>query len=407
MNSRKRLAIIAIAASALVASTTPAFAKDVVLNGSGATFAQPLIDACKVDYAAASGNTINYAGGGSGKGRTDFTNNLVDFAGSDAAFVASAEPVNTIYAPIYAAPIAVMYNLPTLNENIYLAPKTIALIFSGEITNWNDPIIAKDNERSVKTPIFGTKQVAVKTTVVDKKTKKKTVKTTYKTVPDVDASGNPVIASYDTKTVNIDLPSTPITVWYRTDNSGTSENFTKFLNATANTQWPKAQNQSFFTSSPKSSLPFNFQGASGSAGVAVGVKSKVGSVSYSELSYANDNKFGVAYIQNAAGEFVAPNASGTSTFLGGGTINDNGTVTVDFAKKITGAYPLGTTSYGLAYDTSKGGVTKYKTAVIQAAVADWFTFVLTTCPAKYPEKGFALITGPLATKAKEQIAKIK
>jgi phosphate transport system substrate-binding protein len=404
MNSRKRLAIIAIAASALVASTTPAFAKDVVLNGSGATFAQPLIDVCKVDYAAVSGNTVNYAGGGSGKGRTDFTNNLVDFAGSDAPFVGIAEPANTIYAPIYAAPIAVMYNLPTLKENIYLTPKTTALIFSGEITNWNDPIIAKDNERVVKTPIFGTKQVAVKTIVVDKKTKKKTTKTTFKTVPDVDASGKPVVASYDTKTVNIDLPSTPITVWYRTDNSGTSENFTKWLNGTAKADWPKAQNQSFFVANPKSSLPFNFQGASGSAGVAVGVKSKVGSITYSELSYATDNKFGTALIQNAAGEFVEPSAAGTSTFLGGGTINENGTVTVDFAKKIPGAYSLGTTSYGLAYDTSKGG--QYKNSVMQAAVADWFTYVLTTCPAKYPEKGFALITGPLADKAKSQIAKI-
>jgi len=404
MNSRKRLAIIAIAASALVASTTSAYA-GTTINGSGATFAQPLIDACKVEYAAASKNNVNYAGGGSGKGRTDFTNNLVDFAGSDAAFAAGTEPATTIYAPIYAAPIAVMYNLPTLKENIYLTPKTAALIFSGKITNWNDPIIAKDNERVVKTPIFGTKQVAVKTTVVDKKTKKKSTKTTYKTVPDVDASGKPVIASYDTKTVNIDLPSTPITVWYRTDNSGTSENFTKWLNATASTEWPKAQNQSFAVANPNSSLPFNFQGASGSAGVAVGVKSKVGSITYSELSYATDNKFGTALIQNAAGEFVEPSAAGTSVFLGNGTINANGTVTVDFSKKVPGAYSLGTTSYGLAYDSTKGG--QFKNPVLQAAVADWFTYVLTTCPAKFPEKGFALITGPLADKAKSQIAKIK
>ena len=405
MNSRKRLAIIAIATSALIASTTPAFAKDVVLNGSGATFASPLIDSCKVDYAAKSGNTVNYAGGGSGKGRTDFTNNLVDFAGSDAPFVGISEPANTIYAPIYAAPIAVMYNLPTLKENIYLTPRTTALIFSGEITNWNDPIIAKDNERTVRTPIYGTKQVAVKSTVVDKKTKKKSTKTTFKTVPDVDASGKPIIKSYDTKTVNIDLPNQAITVWYRTDNSGTTENFAKFLNGTAKTEWPKRENQSFLVSNPKSSLPFNFQGASGSAAVAAGVKNKVGSVSYAELSFATDNKFGVALIQNAAGEFVEPSAAGTSTFLSGGKIEDNGTVSVDFAKKIPGAYALGTASYGLAYDTSKRG--QYKNPVMQAAVADWYTYVLEVCPTKYPEKGFALITGPLATKAKEQIAKIK
>jgi phosphate transport system substrate-binding protein len=405
MNSRKRLAIIAIATSALVVSALPAFAKDVVLNGSGATFASPLIDSCKVDYAAKSGNTINYAGGGSGKGRTDFTNNLVDFAGSDAPFVGISEPANTIYAPIFAAPIAVMYNLPTLKENIYLTPRTTALIFSGEITNWNDPIIAKDNERTVRTPIYGTKRVAVKTTVIDKKTKKKSIKTSYKTVPDVDASGKPIIKSVETKTVNIDLPNQAITVWYRTDNSGTTENFAKFLNGTAKTEWPKRENQSFLVSNPKSSLPFNFQGASGSAAVAAGVKNKVGSVSYAELSFATDNKFGVALIQNAAGEFVEPSAAGTSTFLSGGKIEDNGTVSVDFVKKIPGAYALGTASYGLAYDTSNRG--QYKNPVMQAAVADWYTYLLEVCPTKFPEKGFALITGPLATKAKEQIAKIK
>jgi phosphate transport system substrate-binding protein len=405
MNSRKRFAIVVIATSALIASTTPAFAKDVVLNGSGATFASPLIDACKVDFAAATKDTINYAGGGSGKGRTDFTNNLVDFAGTDAPFVGISEPANTIYAPIFAAPIAVMYNLPTMKENIYLTPKSVALIFSGEITNWNDSRIAKDNERVVRTPIFKTKQQAVKTIVVDKKTKKKSTKTTFKTVPDVDASGKPIIASYDSKTVNIDLPNQAITVWYRTDNSGTTENFAKFLNGTAKTEWPKRENQSFFVSQPNSSLPFNFQGASGSASVAAGVKNKVGSISYAELSFATDNKFGVALIQNAAGEFVEPSAAGTSTFLSGGKIEDNGTVSVDFVKKISGAYPLGTASYGLAYDTSKPG--QYKNPTMQAAVASWYTYVLEVCPTKYPEKGFALITGPLATKAKSQIAKIK
>ena len=64
------------------------------------------------------------------------------------------------------------------------------------------------------------------------------------------------------------------------------------------------------------------------------------------------------------------------------------------------AYPLGTTSYGLAYTSGKN-------AAKQAAVAEWFTYILDKCATKYPEKGFAQITGPLATKAKEQIAKIK
>jgi phosphate transport system substrate-binding protein len=393
MNSRKRLAIIAIATSALFVSTTPAFA-GTTINGSGATFALPLIDACKADYATASGNSVNYPGGGSGKGRTDFSSNLVDFAGSDAAY-SSGEPANLIYAPIYAAPIAVMYNLPTVKEPIYLTPSTIAKIFSGYITNWNDDAIAADNERVVKTPIYQTKKITT-----TNKGKKVT-----KTVPVTDKNGKAIVKSYSTKTVNIDLPKEPITVWYRTDSSGTSENFTKFLkgaNAGANERlWPKVQNGVFPNATPNNiSTFFNFQGASGSAAVAAGVAGKVGSITYSEVSFATANKLPVAYVQNANGEFVAPDAAGTSIFLGGGTINDNGTVSVDFAKKIPGAYPLGTTSYGLAYASGKD-------AAKQAAVASWFTYVLTQCPTKYPEKGFAQLTGPLADKAKAQIAKIK
>ena len=394
MNSRKRLAIIAIATSALFVSTTPAFA-GTTINGSGATFALPLIDACKADYATASGNSVNYPGGGSGKGRTDFSSNLVDFAGSDAPY-SSGAPSNLIYAPIYAAPIAVMYNLPTVKETIYLSPATVAKIFSGYITNWDAPEIAADNERVVKTPIFQTKQITT-----TNKGKKVT-----KTVPVLDKKGKAIVKSYSTKTVNIDLPKQQITVWYRTDSSGTSENFTKFLKeanaANPDTRiWPKAQNGVFSNATPNNiSTFFNFQGASGSAAVAAGVAGKVGSVTYSEVSFAIANKLPSAFIQNANGEFVAPNAAGTSIFLGGGTINDNGTVTVDFAKKIPGAYPLGTTSYGLAYSSGKDAAT-------QAAVKSWFTYVLEQCPTKYPEKGFAQITGPLATKAKEQIAKIK
>jgi len=393
MLSRKKLVGAVFTAAALVISSSPAFAA--TLNGSGATFAIPLIDACKVDFNKDTGHTINYTGGGSGKGRTDFSGNLVDFAGSDTPYTTGA-PANLIYAPIYAAPVAVMYNLPSVKEPIYLSPATVAQIFSGYITNWDDKLIAADNERIVKTPVFKT----VKRTVKDKNGKNVT-----KTVPALDKKGKPIIASYNEKTVNIDLPKLPITVWYRTDSSGTSGVFTAFLqgaNAGANERlWPKASNNTFANATPNNiSTFFNFQGGSGSAAVAVGVKGKEGAIGYGELSWALDNKLGVANIQNAAGEFVAPNAAGTSAFLGGGTINDNGTVTVDYKKAIPGAYPIGTTSYGLAYSSGKNAET-------QKLVAEWFTYVLDKCPGKYPEKGFSQITGPLYNKAKEQIAKIK
>ena len=393
MLSRKKLAVAVITVSALIASSSPAYAD--TLDGSGATFAQPLIDACKVDFSKDTGHTVNYTGGGSGTGRTNFSNNKGDFAGSDTPYT-SAEPANIVYAPIYAAPIAVMYNLPTIKESIYLSPATIAQIFSGYITNWDDKLIAADNERTVKTPIYKT----VKKTVKDKNGKNVT-----KTVPAVDKKGKPIISSYNEKVVNIDLPKLPITVWYRTDSSGTSGVFTDFLqkaNAGANERlWPKATNNTFSNATPNNiSTFFNFQGGSGSAAVAAGVVGKVGAIGYGEVSFATDNKLGVAYVQNAAGEFAKPDAAGTSTFLGGGTINANGTVTVDYKKAIPGAYPLGTTSYALAYSSGKDAAT-------QALVAQWFTYVLDKCPGKYPEKGFAQITGPLYNKAKEQIAKIK
>ena len=392
MKSRLSIAVSLLTVSALIVGTSPASAAGTI-TGSGATFASPLIDACKGDFTATSQVVVNYPGGGSTRGQTDFkAGTLVDFAGSDAPY-SSGEPENIIYAPIFAAPISVLYNVKGIKEGLYLSPNTIAGIFSGEITVWNDPAIDKDNTRTVKTPVFETKKVT--TTVKGKKV--------TKTVPVLDAKGNPKVLRYTSKVIDYALPQTPITVWYRTDGSGTSENFGIFLNKAAPTIWTKPGNRTFTSGTPRSIAgQFNFQGASGSALVASGVASKDGSIGYGELSFATDNKLPSAFIQNAAGEFVDPSAAGTSAFLGGGTINANGTLTADFAKKIKGAYPLGTASYGLAYPAASK-----KNAEKQADVAAWFTYVLEQCPTKYPEKGFSKITGPLYTKAKAQIALIK
>ena len=394
MKLSKKLAITVIATSSLILSSSPAFAGQI--NGSGATFAQPLIDLCKVEFAKDTGHTINYTAGGSGKGRTDFTKNLVDFAASDSVYTADF-PAQLEYAPVYAAPIAIFYNLPTVKDPIYLKASTVAQIFSGYITNWNDKIIAADNERTVKTVTYKTKKVTV--TV---KGKKQT-----KTVPALDKAGKPIIASTSEKVVNVDLPSQPITVYYRTDSSGTSEQFGKWLqgaNAGENSRlWPKTASGTFANSTPNNiSTFFNFQGASGSALVAAGVKGKVGGIGYGELSWATDNGLPVANIRNAAGEFIAPTAAGTSAFLGGGTIEANGSLTADYKKSISGAYPIGTASYGLVYPEAAK-----KDAATQKIVAEWHTYMLQKCPAKFPEKGYAQITGPLYDKAMSQIAKIK
>ena len=394
MKFQSKLAVTVIATAALVLSSSPAFAGQI--NGSGATFAQPLIDVCKVEFTKDTGHTVNYTAGGSGKGRTDFTKNLVDFAASDAVYTADF-PTHLEYAPVYAAPIAVFYNLPTVTESIYLSEATVAQIFSGYITNWDDKLIAADNERTVKTVTYKTKKTTVKIKG----------KNTTKTVPLLDKAGKPVIDKVTEKVVNIDLPKLPITVYYRTDSSGTSEQFGKFLkgaNAGANERlWPKTASGTFANSTPNNiSTFFNFQGASGSALVAAGVKGKIGGIGYGEVSWATDNKLAVANIRNAAGEYIAPTAAGTSAFLGGGTIEANGSLTADYKKVISGGYPIGTASYGLVYPAAAG-----KNAETQKIVAEWHTYLLQKCPAKFPEKGYTQITGPLYDKAMSQIAKIK
>ncbi|MFY7935562.1 MAG: substrate-binding domain-containing protein, partial [Candidatus Nanopelagicus sp.] len=95
MKLKRNLAVTIIAISGLVISSSPAFAGQI--NGSGATFAQPLIDVCKVEFTKDTGHTVNYTAGGSGKGRTDFANNLVDFAASDAVYT-SGFPAHLEYA---------------------------------------------------------------------------------------------------------------------------------------------------------------------------------------------------------------------------------------------------------------------------------------------------------------------
>jgi len=394
MKLGKKAGIVAIAASSLILSASPAFAGQI--NGSGATFAQPLIDVCKVEFTKDTGHTINYTAGGSGKGRTDFSSNLVDFAASDSVYT-SGFPAHLEYAPVYAAGIAIGYNLPTVKTPIYLTPKVLAQIFSGKIQNWSDERIRAVNDGLVKVPVFATKKVTVKVGG----------KNTTQTVPVLDKAGKPKILKYNEVDANPSLPNLPITVYYRSDSSGTSEQFGKFLqgaNAGANSiWWSKTASGTFgnMTPEPLSNF-FNFQGANGSALVAAGVKSKVGAIGYAESAWFTSNKLGTVLVQNWAGEFVAPTAAATSAFLGGGTIEANGSLTTPYQKAIPGAYPIGTASYGLVYPESAK-----KNPETQKIVAEWHTYLLEQCPKKFPEKGYIQITGPLYDKAKAQIAKIK
>jgi phosphate transport system substrate-binding protein len=395
MNIRKGLTIAtsAIVASALATGlmVTSAFADGVTINGSGSTAVKNLLDVCIPDYQKATGTTVNYAGGGSGAGRAAFTSGTVDFAFSDAAYgSAEAKPANFVHAPIVAFPVAIEYNLFEFHGNINLSQQTLAKIFAGKITKWNDPAIVADNNKTVKSVVFKTQKIKVKG-----KTKVVTVK---------DKKGKPVILKVVNKTLVATLPATGITVWYRSDKSGTTGIVTNFLTKTAPSVWNKAGsagNQVFTSAFPGDVPAGTFQGASGSDGVSNGVALKIGSIGYSETSYATQRKLGVASIQNGAGQYMQPTSDGAAAFLNDLTPGDNGTVTVNPLTTASGAYPISSFSYGLAYG---GG----KDAAKQAAVKDFFTYVLTTCATNHAtDKGYVPVVGALAAIAKTSLAAIK
>ena len=174
----------------LVAST-PAHAVD--LQGSGASFPALLIEACKAPFATASGHSYTYASSGSGTGRSNSDKSVGDFWFSDAAHTASTKRASIIHVPVVAAPIGILHNLPSRNT-LSLSASTIAGIFGGTITRWNDPAIIKDNNRAYDKIIY-------------KKDKNGN--------PVLDAKGNPVVATKISTTTRYSLPDKPIKVIYR------------------------------------------------------------------------------------------------------------------------------------------------------------------------------------------------
>ena len=218
------------------------------LNGSGSTFQLAYDQAAIQAFTAKnSGVTINYAGGGSGKGRQDFSDQVVDFAGTDAAYpsadVAKVKGGEFFYIPTVVAPITVSYNLSGVKK-LQLSASTIAKIFQLTITKWNDPAIAADNPKAT-------------------------------------------------------LPSTNITVARRSDSSGTTNNFTMFLTKAAPSDWKLGASSTI-------NWPSGTQGGNGNAGVAQIVKSTDGAIGYVDFSDAKATGLTFAAVKNQSLKFVAP-----------------------------------------------------------------------------------------------------
>ncbi len=363
----------------LVAST-PAHAVD--LQGSGASFPALLIEACKAPFATSSGHSFTYAASGSGKGRTDSDKAIGDFWFSDAAHTASTKRASIIHAPVVAAPIGILHNLPSRNT-LSLSASTIAGIFSGTITRWNDPAIIKDNNRAYEKVIYKTKNGAV-------------VK---------DSKGDPIVAKKIATTTRYTLPDKPIKVVYRSDSSGTTENFTNYLHKSAPTIWTKPKAAVFTTSFPGNiNSPENLGrivGASSSSGVSQVAGKTPYSITFAEVNYAVANKLKVAHVINNAGNAVEPTSVTTSAFLSQASIDNNGIMSFDYATKESGAYTLGIVSYMLV-DTAYPDKTK------AAAVKSLASFILSPACAKDKGEalGFSVLDGAFLKKAQELVAKI-
>ena len=359
--SFKRAAAIALALSVVL---VPA-ANAAVLKASGATSVSGLIDKCKADYQSATGHSFDYPAAGSGAGKTAFTNGTVDFAFSDSAH--SPMIPNEIHVPTVLWPVAIMTNLGGSNKPLTLSTDTIANIFAGKITNWNDPAIQADNNRSVNKIIYR------------KDASGKVMK---------DKAGAPIVLRTQTVTGHRILPNLPITIIYRSDNSGTSNNLARALNKLAPSVWTKAPADSFATSFPGTITadPVRFRSASGSAGVSLLASKTRGAITYAELSFAATYKLAVASVINKAGNAITPDSNSSAAAGGVASIDDTtGLLTFDYLTNDSDAYPFTATTYALVS-------TKYGNADKAKAVKETLEFHAFKCPALYPTLGFAAVT---------------
>jgi phosphate transport system substrate-binding protein len=262
------------------------------LNGSGSTlqlvYEQAAISAFK---SVQSGMTVNYGGGGSGKGRTDLAGGTVQFAGSDSPIpakeTANFKGKTVLYYPILIAPITVSYNLSGVS-NLKLDPTTIAGIFSGKIKTWNDPAIKATNS-------------------------------------------------------GVSLPSTPITVAVRSDSSGTTQNFSQFLMEAGGSAWTLG-------SSSIIKWPSTAHAGNGNSGVAQIIKSTPGAIGYVDYATAKASSLTYASVKNKDGSYVAPSVQSATTAADNATVKPDLTFSAIWAPGAS-SYPITAQSWVLVYQT--------------------------------------------------------
>jgi phosphate transport system substrate-binding protein len=239
---------------------------------------------------------VNYQGGGSGKGVQQFQEGTIDFAGSDFALSDKDKPAAdarcrsgrgsggstggpAIDLPMVPGPIAVGYNVPGVDAGLNLSASNLAKIFTGKISDWNDPAIAADNP-------------------------------------------------------GVTLPNLGIQTFHRADGSGTSYNFSNYLAHEA-----KAD---FGFDADKNWPAPGGQGSNGTQGIAQGVKSTSGGIGYMEESFATQNNITVAKVGNEGGKFVELTEQNVQNFLSKAAVTGNGNdlkLAFDYTDTDADAYP--------------------------------------------------------------------
>ncbi|HET7574198.1 MAG TPA: phosphate ABC transporter substrate-binding protein PstS [Solirubrobacterales bacterium] len=290
------------------------------IAGAGSTAQQAAQEAWIAEFENANSSvTISYDPVGSGGGREQFIAGGVAYAGSDAALSSEegelekaakrCAPGEVIEVPNYISPIAVIYNLPGVEE-LNLEPETLAKIFNQEITSWNDPAIAKDNPGA-------------------------------------------------------DLPDTRITPVNRSDESGTTENFTEYLSEVVPSVWSYEVSGDWPVKGGEA--------ASGTSGVVEAVAAGEGAIGYADASQAGE--LGIAKIK-VGSQFAEPTPEAAAKVLEESPLDEEAnTGKYMLAYKLNrkteaeGTYPIVLTSYLIA-------CTQYGSADEANAVKSYLEFVV-------------------------------
>ena len=297
------LAIIAVALAACSSSSSPTTTSSSsasassssaqlsgTLNGSGSTFQTVYQEAAISAFKSVQPNmTVNYGSGGSGKGRTDLASGVTNFGGSDSPIPAAEVPnfhgKTVLYFPVFLGPITVSYNLSGVSS-LKLDATVLAEIFSGKITSWNNSAITALNP-------------------------------------------------------GVSLPSTPITLAVRSDSSGTTQNFSLYLQTAAGSDWTLGSNSII-------KWPSTARAGSGNPGVASIIKSTPGAIGYVDYADAKASGLTFASIKNSSGSYITPSPSSASAAGSGITVASNLTFhAVDSSN--AQAYPITYQSWVLVY----------------------------------------------------------